>query len=402
MDIRNCEVGVASSHASDPYDAFEEITRAIDPATLAGALMFCSHRYDRERLARAARLWSMERFPMIGCTSSGELTEAGYDEDSISLIGFPSDEFHMVSHLFEDLTQFDAGAARAAVRDLVARAELGSANLRRKGGGAVDAPVNHAALFLVDGLSHSEELLAMTVQEALGEIPLVGGSSGDGMRFKETGIFSDGDFHPAVAAVAILSTRRPLHVFRRQHYKPGKLKMVVTGADPGARCVTEINAEPAAQEYLRLAGSADADAAVIAGPLADPSRLDMTLFAACPPMVRAGGDYHVRAVQAANPDGSLTFYCAIDEGIVLTLGEPVDQVESLKATMEDIRAAVGEVDHIIAFDCVLNRINAERRQIGRLVSEIYRRNGVVGFNTYGEQFHALHVNQTFSGLAIGR
>jgi hypothetical protein len=32
--------------------------------------------------------------------------------------------------------------------------------------------------------------------------------------------------------VAILSTRRPLHVFRRQHYKPGKLKMVVTGADP--------------------------------------------------------------------------------------------------------------------------------------------------------------------------
>jgi len=26
----------------------------------------------------------------------------------------------------------------------------------------------------------------------------------------------------------------------------------------------------------------------------------------------------------------------------------------------------------------------------------------VGFNTYGEQFHALHVNQTFSGLAIGR
>jgi hypothetical protein len=36
----------------------------------------------------------------------------------------------------------------------------------------------------------------MTVQDALGEIPLVGGSSGDGMRFKETGIFSDGDFHP--------------------------------------------------------------------------------------------------------------------------------------------------------------------------------------------------------------
>lgn len=386
MDIRTCEVGVASSHASDPREAFAEITRHVDPARLAGAVMFCSHRYDREALARAARGWAMERFAMIGCTSSGELTEAGYDEDSISLIGFPADSFHMVSHRFDDLAHFDAGAASAAVRDLVARAEVGSA--------ALGSHVNHAALFLVDGLSHSEELLAMTVQDALGEIPLVGGSSGDGLMFKETGIYSDGAFHAAGAVVAILSTTRPLHVFRRQHYRPGAVKMVVTEADAGARRVTEINAEPAAREYLRLAG-------MVHGGI-DPTRPDMALFAACPPMVRAGGDYHVRAVQSANADGSLTFYCAIDEGIVLTLGEPVDQLESLNATMAEIRAAVGEIDHIIAFDCVLNRINAERRQLGRPISDIYRRHGVMGFNTYGEQFHALHVNQTFSGLAIGR
>jgi hypothetical protein len=76
-----------------------------------------------------------------------------------------------------------------------------------------------------------------------------------------------------------------------------------------------------------------------------------------------------RAVQTAHADGSLTFYCAIDEGIVLTLGEPVDQLESLNATMAEIREAVGEIDHIIAFDCVLNRINAERRQFGRPISK---------------------------------
>ncbi|MCW1987627.1 UNVERIFIED_ORG: hypothetical protein M2348_003377 [Sphingomonas sp. R1F5B] len=391
MDIRTCEVGVASSHASDPFEAFAQISRTITPEHLAGAVMFCSHRYDREMLARAARGWSMERFPMIGCTSSGELTEAGYDEDSISLIAFPADSFHMVSHRFDDLAHFDAGAARAAVRDLVARAEVGSERLSIQ---SLGRKVNHAALFLVDGLSHSEELLAMTVQDALGEIPLVGGSSGDGLMFKETGIYSDGMFHAAGAVVAIVSTTRPLHVFRRQHYKPGAVKMVVTGADAGARRVTEINAEPAAEEYLRLAST------VYGG--IDMRKPDMALFAACPPMVRAGGDYHVRAVQTAHADGSLTFYCAIDEGIVLTLGEPVDQLESLNATMAEIREAVGEIDHIIAFDCVLNRINAERRQLGRPISEIYRRNGVVGFNTYGEQFHALHVNQTFSGLAIGR
>ena len=27
---------------------------------------------------------------------------------------------------------------------------------------------------------------------------------------------------------------------------------------------------------------------------------------------------------------------------------------------------------------------------------------MVGFSTYGEQFGAMHVNQTFTGIAIGR
>ena len=35
------------------------------------------------------------------------------------------------------------------------------------------------------------------------------------------------------------------------------------------------------------------------------------------------------------------------------------------------------------------------------MSEIFAENNVVGFSTYGEQFEAMHVNQTFTGVAIG-
>jgi hypothetical protein len=87
---------------------------------------------------------------------------------------------------------------------------------------------------------------------------------------------------------------------------------------------------------------------------------------------------------------------------VLTVGEPIDRIAGMETMFADIGAHVGQVDRIIAFDCVLNRIDAEQRQIGRAVSELYGRHRVIGFNTYGEQYHALHVNQTFSGLAIGR
>ncbi|MES2158442.1 MAG: FIST N-terminal domain-containing protein [Pseudomonadota bacterium] len=380
MGRRATGIGFASSHASDPSAAMAQIVAQLGDAPLAGMLLFCSHRFDRDALARAVNRHS-EQVVAIGCTSSGELTDVGYDEDSLSVIGFPADAFHLISHCFDDIDAFDPVAARETIRSLAAVAERDSRHLGDK--------VNHVALFLVDGLSHREELLTMTIQDALGDIPLIGGSSGDGLAFRETAIFQGGRFRHRAAVIAILSTPRPLHVFKGQHYRPGAAKMVVTGAVPQDRIVTEINAEPAAQEYLRLAGHAG-------------EALGLAFYAAHPPMVRAGGDYHVRSIQSANPDGSLTFYCAIDEGIVLTVGEPIDRIAGMEAMFIDIAARVGTVDRIVAFDCVLNRIDAEQRQISRAVSELYGRHRVIGFNTYGEQYHALHVNQTFSGLAIGR
>lgn len=380
MTLLASAIAFASSHATDPSEAIREIVAQVGDAPLAGMLIFCSHRFDRGALARAINRNS-EGIVTIGCTSSGELTERGYDQDSISVIGFPASAFHLTSHCFDDIGHFDPVGAREAIRTLAAVADRDSRHLGDK--------VNHVALFLVDGLSHREELLTMTIQDALGDIPLIGGSSGDGLAFRETVIFESGRFHGHAAVVAILSTPRPLHIFKAQHYQPSTEKMVVTGAWPLDRVVTEINAEPAAQEYLRLAGHVG-------------EALGVEFFAAHPPMVRAGGEYHVRSIQSANADGSLTFYCAIDKGIVLAIGEPLDRIAGMEALFADIAGHVGEIDRILAFDCVLNRIDAEQRQISRDVSELYARNRVIGFNTYGEQYRASHVNQTFSGLAIGR
>jgi hypothetical protein len=67
----------------------------------------------------------------------------------------------------------------------------------------------------------------------------------------------------------------------------------------------------------------------------------------------------------------------------------------------EVETRVGAIDHVIGFDCVLNRVDADNRQITREVSQLYAARHVVGFNTYGEQFRAAHNNQTLSGLAIG-
>jgi hypothetical protein len=373
-------IRTASTAIDDPQAAVQALFRALDPPSLAGVLLFCSSRYPLDALAQAISACS-EGLTVVGCTSSGEIAPTGVVEGTITAIGFPKDSFTLNAVRFDGLDHFEPSAGQAVIRSLVADSNAVSSSLGEH--------LSRAAIFLVDGLSHREELLAMTVQNALGDIPLIGGSSGDGLAFKETFIFEGGAFRRDAALVAILSTSRPMQMFRAQHYAPGTIKMVVTAADPVGRVVTEINAEPAAAEYARLIG-------------ARIEELGPELFASHPPMVRAGGEYYARSVQSANPDGSLTFYCAIDAGVVMTLGEERDIMGGLGTLFDDLETSVGGVDRIIGFDCVLNSVGVGQRQLSHAVSKLFAEKRVVGFNTYGEQYHALHVNQTFSGLAIGR
>ena len=48
------------------------------------------------------------------------------------------------------------------------------------------------------------------------------------------------------------------------------------------------------------------------------------------------------------------------------------------------------------------RLDAEQHQFARDISQLYRENHVVGFHTYGEQYRSMHVNQTLTGVAIGK
>lgn len=366
-----------TSRAADPRTAVAELAECIADRKLAGALLFCSNAYPRDAL-QAELAKAMPDVCLYGCTSAGELNDQGYDTHSVVLIGFPEGPFSMASLRFDDLDHFDPQAAQGAIRQLVAQSR------REHGDGS-----HQVALFFVDGLSHREELLTMTAQHALGDIQLIGGSSGDGLSFRDTAIFHEGAFHKDAAVIVLLTSRRPLHVFCKSFYRPGPAKMVITEADAESRVVTEINAAPAAEEYRRLAGS-------------PPAELNAQFFAAYPPIVRTGGQFHVRSIQTANDDGSLTFYCAIDTGVVLSIGEPVDRLAEMEGLFDEIGRKVGEIDHVVGFDCVLNRLDAEDRQQAGAVSRMYVANRVFGFNTYGEQFRAAHMNQTFTGLAVGR
>jgi hypothetical protein len=371
------------SQASDARQAVAELHRLIGGPDISCVILFCSPQYDIDAMAAATREYFGDT-PVFGCTTAGEIGPFGYINGGVCGIGFPREDFVVAATLIDDLAGFELSStiertrAVAAERDRIAAAAFPDAASGARG----------FALLLIDGLSVREEQVVSAVATTLGDTPLVGGSAGDDLNFRRTWILYGGRFVTNAAVLILIATRRRVSVFKTEHFLNTERKVVVTGANPAARIVTELNAEPAAFEYARMVG--------LSG-----EKLSPRIFAAHPLMVRVGGLYHVRAIQKVNPDQSLTFFCAIDEGLVLTVARSVDVVHDLEDLFARIQLEVGEPDLIIGCDCVLRNIEIEAQQLKGIVSELFVRNGVIGFCTYGEQFHSMHVNQTFTGVAIG-
>jgi hypothetical protein len=248
--------------------------------------------------------------------------------------------------------------------------------------------MNTFGVLINDGLSMREEAIASAFGNALGHVPLVGGSAGTSAMTSEPNMFLGDRVLTNAALLMLISTDLDFRVFQTQHFEPLDQQLVITRADPARRVVMQINAEPAALEYARLLGL-------------QRSELTPGVFALHPLVVRAGGRHYARAIQKVNEDDSLQFFCAIDEGIVLSIAKSGDLVEDLDSVFHKLHEDLGEVEAVLGFDCILRYIEMEQGQMLRPVSELLRRNKVVGFNTYGEQFGTMHMSQTFTGIAFG-
>ncbi|MDE2362620.1 MAG: FIST C-terminal domain-containing protein [Hyphomicrobiales bacterium] len=318
--------------------------------------------------------------PHIACSTAGEIGPDGYAENSIVVVALPADGFHASTLAIEDLSGIEFA-------DVVRRVE----RLRQDHDAAPPPGFENAegfALSFIDGLSRREELFVSAMHRALEHLPILGGSTGDDLEFRRTWCITGGRVLSDAGVLALVRTRHRFSAFRHDNFEPTDVRLVVTECDQEARTVRELNAAPAAREYADSIG-------------VDASQLDSMSFASHPVVVKVGGEYYCRSIGHANPDGSLTFFCAMETGVVLTMSRSRHLVESAHAAFKSVTNEIGGADFVLGFDCALRRLDAENRQLKRELSDVYRDYGVIGFNTYGEQFGAMHLNQTFTGLAIG-
>ncbi len=367
----------AASDDPDVGQAVWDMRAAFAGRDLQHIITFFSPHHDAEALSSALRD-SFPGVPITGCSTAGEITPSGMMEGGIVLLGFPRERFKIHTGLIENINEFGVERANQIVRKL--KDETTNGDGRRSD--------RTFALLMIDGMSNAEETLVAAIRWAMDDVQLFGGSAGDNLAFRRTSLIYGGRPVDNAAILMMVETDVDFRVFKTQNFDPTPVKLVVTAADTENRVVYELNAEPAALEYASAIGLM-------------PNDLGPFSFASYPLVVKVGGDYFCRSIRNMNPDGSLSFFCAIDEGLVFTVARPQDMIRSTKETFDELDQSLGGIDFVIGFDCILRRLDAENRQIRRDLNELYQSYRVVGFHTYGEQYNAMHLNQTLTGIAFG-
>ncbi len=372
------KIRLAQSSAADARQAVEEFHAAVKQANMEFVLFFCSSKYDLDVLVEemGRRFAGIQ---VVGCTTAGEIGPAGYLSHSLSGASFPAESCVAVNGRLDHLSQFDITRGHDFAQTLLQRLESRVPEVKSG---------KSFAIMLIDAMARREEPVTHALQYALGEIPLFGGSAGDDLQFVKTQVYADGCFCSDSAVLILMNTSLPFKLFKTQHFVSTTDRLVVTEADPDNRIVNEINGLPAAEEYARLVG-------------VEVNELTALSFAASPVVVMIDGTDYVRSIQQVNDDGSLSFYCAIEEGLVLRVAHGKDLLLNLEQTFDQVRKEIGPLQFVFGCDCVLRNLEVTQNGLKNRVGEIFVRNNTIGFSCYGEQFRGVHVNQTLTGCAIG-
>lgn len=316
--------------------------------------------------------------PVYGCSTSGEITPAGYSSDSLVALQFPARHFTCVARRIDGLRDFSLKSGRELLLSM--RWEL---HQRAPGAKAE----NTFALLLIDSLSQMEEFVAAALGAELGNVRLIGASSGDNWLLHRTPVLFEGrHFDDSAVVLLVHSSRRFAH-YNFHNFIPSHKRAVITSASPAQRLVHEINGRPAFSEYARLCNL-------------DPASIDRDVLSLFPAIISVGDRDYPRGFLEVLDDGSLRCACAIDEGVIFRVADQVDYMGQMEEAFARMHRDAGADVVVLGFEC------AARKQMvvnqGQLAEAraLFAMHNVWGFSCMGEQSNALNANNSFNCLAL--
>ncbi|WP_373501589.1 FIST signal transduction protein [Desulfococcus sp.] len=326
--------------------------------------LFCSPENGLESLAKGVYEAVGTRL-LIGCTTAGEISTAGFTNGSAVLGGVASDQIG-----FEVVSVTDIGRdSEQAGRDLAT---------------AFSDSVRYVQLFS-DGITGDGSAILRGMASAFGKnIPVGGGTSGDAGKFLKTWQFA-GDRVLSDAAVAIGFTGDfKLGTGVRSGWSPIGLPKKVTRAV--GNILYELNGESALNVYERFLGkhAEKLPAVGVEYPLGLIGQFED---------LDGNGQLLMRATMSVDrEERSIHFAGEIPEGtmVYLTCG---DRTSLLDATETAVRSAIQDLGHttrpslVFFYSCMARRALLGLRtkeEVDRVRSQFSPEVPLLGFYTYGE------------------
>ncbi|MCE1237138.1 MAG: methyl-accepting chemotaxis protein [Hyphomicrobiales bacterium] len=248
------------------------------------------------------------------------------------------------------------------------------------------------ALTFVDGLSASENYFMEAVYRA-GRFPclFIGGSAGGKFDFRDTWIWDGGRVlrdHALVTFVHV-AKGRAYGVFKSQNFRRTGTSFIVADADPDRRTVAGV-IDRATGDVVPFGP------AIAAARGCRPDGVGASL-AGHTFGIEIDGELFVRSVSGIDVEkGTVSYFCDVNSGDELFLLEATDFADQTRRDLAAFLGNKGRPLGAILSDCILRRLNNDRR-LGE--STALWSMPAAGFSTFGELF-GINVNETLSAIVF--
>jgi hypothetical protein len=82
--------------------------------------------------------------------------------------------------------------------------------------------------------------------------------------------------------------------------------------------------------------------------------------------------------------------------------KPGSLVSETEKAIRAVKERLGDIEAIVVFNCILRYIEYEEERNLPEIFNILNIAPLCGFNTYGEQYDGLHINQSMTMLIFGK
>lgn len=364
---------VAQSEIKDATEAVKSLKEQLSGIDACLVLFFVSTSYPPDTICQEMAA-AFTNAHTVGCTTAGEISTGKMGVNSIVAMAWSKDTLKDLKIEFLENIKTDTEAVANAFKSFEASLEKPMKYLD---------PEQYAGMVIFDGMSGCEE----TTNDLIGNltnVPFVGGTAGDDLKFQCTYLFLDGKVFTEGAILMLMEPSNGFEILKTQSCELTGKKMTPTKVDEKRRVVFEFDNKPAAVAYSEALGVSVEDLP--------------KFFAALPlGLVFDEQNIFVRVPQYISEDLSIKFACSLKAGQELDILRARDIVADTKADLR--KHKINEMQAIIDFHCAYRFLELDAKNQLKEYSELFGNVPTIGFSTYGESYIG-HINQTSTMLLL--